>query len=343
MREVIPVHSALGSYSVQMIDDMSSIIALIDSQQTLTFIDKNVQELYPELRRDTNISVECVESNKTLRKAEELLQRMLDMGVKSNWHVVIIGGGILQDLAGFCCSIYNRGLSYTYVPTTLLAQADSCIGGKTSINFNGKKNVLGTFYPPKHILINTNFLNTLTTTEYISGMGEIFKFHILQNIIKEFETALDSDKISDTVYHSLQYKNSILLLDEFDKKERKFLNFGHTFGHALEFTSNNVIPHGIAVIVGSVVSCIVSNKIDLRVPNLPMITYYAKTLVNTSGIKLEKEWFDYSRIMEAVKLDKKNTGQIVDVLINTGPVLTTLMDDIILQESLLETFELFDK
>ena len=342
MRKIIPVHSVLGSYSVEMIDDMSNIISLIDSPKTLTFIDQNVQELYSELRRDTNISVECIESNKTLHKAEELLQRMLDIGVKSNWHVVIIGGGILQDLAGFCCSIYNRGLSYTYVPTTLLAQADSCIGGKTSINFNGKKNVLGTFYPPKHILINTDFLNTLTSTEYVSGMGEIFKFHILQSIIEEFETALDSRKITDTVYNSLQFKNSILLLDEFDKKERKFLNFGHTFGHALEFTSNNAIPHGIAVIVGSVVSCIISEKIGYTVPNLPIVKSYAQTLVNTGEIKLEREWFDYTQIMEAVKLDKKNTGEIVDVLIDSEPVLTTLTNHTILQESLEETFKLFN-
>lgn len=341
MRKMIPVQSALGAYSVEMISHMSSISAIIDSPRTLTFIDKNVQELYPELHRDANISVECIESNKTLHKAEELLQRMLDMGVKSNWHVVIIGGGILQDLAGFCCSVYNRGLSYTYVPTTLLAQADSCIGGKTSINFNGKKNVLGTFYPPKHILINTDFLNTLSDIEYVSGMGEIFKFHILQNTIDQFDTALDSNKIADTVYNSLHFKNSILLLDEFDKKERKFLNFGHTFGHALEFTSNNAMPHGIAVIVGSVTSCIISEKLGFEVPHLPIIKSYAKTLLTTSHVTLEKNWFDYSQIMEAVKLDKKNTGEIVDVAINSIPVLTTLTNPTILQEALTETFELF--
>ena len=110
----------------------------------------------------------------------------------------------------------------------------------------------------------------------------------------------------------------------------------------MEFTSHNVIPHGIAVIVGSVVSCAISHRMGYRVPHLPLIARHARTLLKTSGVKLEKEWFDYTQIMEAVKLDKKNTGDIIDVLINSEPTLTIVADHIILQESLEETSKLFN-
>lgn len=338
MRPLIPINSVLGDYAVEFTNSFEQIELLIDSPNTLTFIDQNVQNLYPDLYRPSNISVECIESNKTLDMAGILLQKMVEAGVKSNWQVIIIGGGILQDLAGFCCSVYNRGLSYIYVPTTLLAQADSCVGGKTSINFNGKKNIIGTFFPPKKVIINTEFLKTLSQIEYVSGLGEIYKFHILQNKMSEFDSVFVTNKIEDVVYASLLFKNSILLLDEFDKRERKFLNFGHTFGHALEFTSANAIPHGVAVIIGSVVSCIISEKMGYVVRDMSLIREYAGRML--SEIRLFETWFDYENIIEAVKLDKKNTGKIVDVLIDTQPLLTILEDSGIIQEALKETFEL---
>ena len=338
MRPIINISSALGPYDVKFVENLDTINALIDAENTFTFIDENVQRLHPALYRDTNIAVECIENNKTLTKSDDILQKMVELKVKSNSTILVIGGGILQDLIGFCCSIYHRGVTYILIPTTLLAQADSCIGGKTSINFFKKKNILGTFFPPKEIIVYDGFLNTLEDIEYISGMGEIFKFHILQNKMHTFEEALVKSNIQSVVYDALTFKKSILDIDEFDKKERKFLNFGHTFGHALEFTSENAIPHGVGVIIGCVVSCNISARLGYSVPNEDLIYRHAKQLLDT--VSLNKEWFAPERILEAVKLDKKNTGNIVDVLINNNPVLTNLEDTVIIKQALSNTFTL---
>lgn len=338
MHKVISLNSVLGNYTAKVIDNLSDIETLIDTDNTFTFIDRNVEQLYPRLQRTKNITVDCVESNKTFEMASVILQTMMESNIKSNSTVLIIGGGILQDLVGFCCSVYHRGVKYILIPTTLLAQVDSCVGGKTSINFHRKKNVLGTFYPPKEILIYTGFLYTLRDIEYISGMGEIFKFHILQNKMHQFHIALDRVNIDDTIFDGLTYKKSILDLDEFDLKERKFLNFGHTFGHALEYTSNNEIPHGVGVILGCVVSCLISKELNLNIPNLDLILKYAKDML--SNTMLHKEWFNLESILDAVKQDKKNTGKIVDVLISDTPVLSTIDDVSLIEKALSDTFQL---
>lgn len=340
MRQIIPLNSVLGHYDVTFLDNVSPITDIIDTTNTITFIDANVQRLHPHLYRESNIVVECVESNKTFEMSQIILQLMVERGVKTNSTILVIGGGILQDLIGFCCSVYNRGIPYILVPTTLLAQVDSCIGGKTSINFHKKKNILGTFFPPKQILIYSGFLNTLQDIEYTSGLGEIYKFHILQNKMKQFKRALDKSYIDDTIYDGLVFKKTILDIDEFDKKERKFLNFGHTFGHAIEFTSDNMIPHGIGVILGSVTSCIISKELGYSVPDIELIYQHASELL--SGISLNKNWFAIDKILEAVKLDKKNTGKIVDVLIDNGPILQTLDNLDTIDRALLQTFRLIN-
>jgi 3-dehydroquinate synthase len=273
--------------------------------------------------------------------ASDLLKKMVEVGVKSNSTILAIGGGILQDLVGFCCSIYNRGVSYILIPTTLLGQADSCVGGKTSINFHKKKNILGTFFPPTEIIIHTGFLNTLTELEYLSGMGEIYKFHILQNKMGEFSKAMNKSNINQTIYDSLLFKKSIIDIDEFDKGERKLLNFGHTFGHALEFTSNYEIPHGVAVIIGSLISCRISSNMGYDVPNLDLIELHANELL--SNVYIDGRWFYSHSIIEACKMDKKNIdGKIVDVLLDKTPFISKIDDDVI-DASLAETLKMIKR
>jgi 3-dehydroquinate synthase len=338
MYQNIKLKSITGDYSLRFTDNLSEISSLIDNNNTFTFIDENVQRLYPSLYRKNNISVHCLESNKTIEVASELLKRMVEVGVNPNSTVLAIGGGILQDLVGFCCSIYNRGVSYILIPTTLLGQADSCIGGKTSINFHKKKNILGTFFPPTEIIIHTGFLNTLTELEYLSGMGEIYKFHILQNNMGEFSKALDKSNITKTVYNSLLFKKSIIDIDEFDKGQRKLLNFGHTFGHALEFTSNYEIPHGIAVIIGSLISCRISSNMGYIVPDLELVGSYANKLL--SNIYIDERWFCSHSIIEASKMDKKNIDDnIVDVLLNKTPF-TSKIDVDVIDVALSETLKM---
>lgn len=331
---IIP--SKLNPYNLTLTLELKEIECYIDNENTITIIDSNVNKLYPSLRRDTNIVLECNENLKTLEGVNHLILILSKLKININTKLIVIGGGILQDLVGFCSSIYARGIEYILIPTTLLAQADSCIGGKTSINFENKKNLLGTFYPPSNIIICTEFLKTLSNLDYISGLGEIYKFYLLQNKISEFEPDFFIDSM---IRNSLEYKVGILVKDEFDKKERKFLNFGHTFGHALESVSNHHIPHGIAVILGSMISLRISNELGYKIPNYDLSLKKGIDLVRSSQIKLFSEWFDLNSLLEIIKSDKKSTGNLTMVLMSDGPFMLDIKNYSVLNKVLKATYE----
>lgn len=321
------IKSIFGGYKVHFYDSISSIKGQI--KDSIVVIDSNVYNLYKEHFIGEVILFDCIEQNKTLDGASKIFRELINKKVKSNGRIFAIGGGILQDVVGFCASTYCRGIEYHLVPTTLLAQSDSCIGGKTSINFESVKNILGTFYPPTNIHISTEFLKTLTKEDYLSGMGEVIKFNILKNTISNIQS-----EIKDLVIDSLSYKSSIIELDEFDKKERKFLNFGHTFGHALESTSNYKIPHGTAVLFGILIANKISNILGLLNSSkeseiFDLIYPYIKHQ------QIQDDWFHFDKLLSIIKHDKKNTGSINMVLITDSlPEIHKIESEELLKESL---------
>lgn len=333
MQQILKIQSKYNSYDLEFVDSIDDIVQLTKSDNTITIIDKNVFNLYPQLADPSFVQVYCVEDVKNIKGTEFILDELVKRKANIATKLIVIGGGILQDLVGYCASIYCRGIEYTLVPTTLLAQADSCIGGKTSLNYKNKKNILGTFYPPSRILICTEFLKTLLDIDYLSGWGEIYKFHILQDETFKF------GPVENAIYDGLKYKSSILKLDEFDKKERKYLNFGHTFGHALESTSNYQIPHGIAVIIGSMIALRISKKLGYKIEKYHSYLFDGKDILDTLKLKFNPEWFDFDNLLTIIKSDKKNTGVINMVLINDGPVVQAITDLNLLKESLQETYE----
>lgn len=333
------IESKLKNYYVNYYDDISRIIDVLKSNENSVWvIDENIYDLYNKYI-PTNIEkilFESNEKNKSWENVGNLLNQFNLKQVKSDSTIIAIGGGTLQDAVGFCCSIYNRGIKWNFIPTTLLAQADSCIGGKTSINFSNKKNVLGTFYPPNEILICTEFLKTLPQEQYNSGMGEIIKFHIL------CDSNFDKNKnINDLITWSLNYKAWIIEKDEFDKNHRKNLNYGHTFGHALESISNYSIPHGIAVLVGILIANRYANNIGILTNEREQqIQDIIKPFIK---IPLKKEWFDYNELIKIVKSDKKNTSSINMILLRENyPILLSIQDFLILEKSVKETYEKFE-
>lgn len=336
MHSIITVKSRLWDYEIDFINNLDLVVNYTRIPNSLVVIDSNVSRLYPELNHSENIIIECNEEAKTLEGSDKLLKVFIEKKVNIKTQIIVIGGGILQDLVGFCASIYCRGIDYILVPTTLLAQTDSCIGGKTSINFYNRKNILGTFYPPKKILIFSGFLKTLTKTDYISGLGEIYKFHILQNKINNFKV---NSNIETEIYDSLKYKTDILYIDEFDKKERKFLNYGHTFGHALENTSNYKIPHGLAVILGCMIATRVAKALNYSVSNYEQILSTGIDLFRESQIVLKPEWFDYKQLLQITKSDKKSTGKLTMVLVDDKPFVKNVEDTSILTNILKQTYE----
>ncbi len=340
MYSQIDVKSNIIDYCVKFVDK-KDIYKLIGEDYHLAVVDSNVAKSFPEFGFGDLIVVDTNEDLKSWNGLETIFNKFIEKKVNTQTKLVVIGGGVLQDAVGFCASVYCRGIEYYLAPTTLLSQIDSCVGGKTSVNYGSRKNILGTFYPPKEILICEEFLQGLSQENYCSGLGELFKFDILRNQILSSEIndlIFNKQSLKEHIYQSLLYKVSILEIDEFDKHERKFLNFGHTFGHALEITSSYKLSHGYAVVVG----CLIA----LRVSQILFGTHiYSKTFeiaknLLTQTCPLEKSWFDFDHLMECVKSDKKNTGCLNMVLIkDCEPVIQKIEDYSIIKRALEETYE----
>jgi 3-dehydroquinate synthase len=335
MYNILEIKSKISDYQLSFVDTIEKIKQYIDQPNTIIFIDQNVHQLYPSLQRPDNIVLPSSEAIKSYTGVARVLQNLTERKANIQTKLVVIGGGVLQDLVGFCASIYCRGIEYILIPTTLLAQTDSCIGGKTSINFEGKKNILGTFYPPTKIIIYPRFIETLSKTDLYSGIGEIYKFHILQHKINE----LNLQDIDSMIIDGLKYKTDILSRDEFDKSERKFLNYGHTFGHALETSSDNIIPHGLAVILGCMIATRITHLLGYVVDNYDQIINTGITLFRASGIAIESEWFDFDTLINITKSDKKSTGELTMVLVDNKPFLEVIKNFNIVQKALKETYE----
>jgi len=240
-----------------------------------------------------------------------ILGELLENGIKRGMEVTAIGGGITQDIATFAASILFRGIKWKYIPTTLLAQCDSCIGGKSSLNFKSWKNQLGNFYPPSKIYICTDFLKTLPEKEIRSGIGEMIKVHMISgnqtvNQMTQFMSDIynNGDVMKSAIYNSLLLKKAVIEKDEFDTSLRLKMNLGHSFGHALEVASNYLIPHGIAVNIGLQMASYFSfktNHINEEQYKL-LISYTEKNLKIDDFKKINVDLF-----FNSLKKDKKNT------------------------------------
>jgi 3-dehydroquinate synthase len=259
MRDTFEVASALGRYPIR---SGSGLLAEVVSQHpdSIFLVDSRLAARLPTAISKI-ILLEATEVNKSLEHVPEIITRMQAQGANRSSHLVAIGGGVMQDLATFVASIYMRGIPWTYMPTTLLAMADSCIGGKSSINVQGLKNLVGNFYPPTDIQIDLDFVASLNREQTVSGLFEAVKicyargpqaFHDLLAVDTRFP--LSADNAQRIIMHALRTKQWFIEVDEFDQKERLLLNYGHTFGHAIEACTDFAVPHGIAVGLGVLIT-----------------------------------------------------------------------------------------
>jgi 3-dehydroquinate synthase len=270
------------------------------------FSESLIHDLLPESKK---ISIEVNEKNKSLSMAEQIIQKMVIAKCNKDTHLIAIGGGAIQDLATLVASLYMRGIKWSYVPTTLMSMLDSCIGGKSSINAGNYKNILGNIYPPKYIYINSRFTNTLSKVEIASGLAEAGKicFAKSEYTFNQFLYLLRSKTNNDLIYEklaeiSLNAKKWFIEIDEFDRKERKLLNFGHTFGHALEAASTFKVPHGIAILIGMKAAL---NFSENQTKNLNMFIFetFIPVKLEIGKISLNKKLFEY-----AISSDKKHNS-----------------------------------
>jgi len=293
-------------------DELKKII----SEAKVVVIDKVVLDLYRDyLNIDENkiIQVEAKEEKKTPKEALDICEQLMLKGLRRQDSIVAIGGGITQDLVTFAASILFRGIKWIWIPTTLLAQADSCIGGKSSLNFKTWKNILGNFYPPHKIYVQEAFLKTLHNDDIRSGIGEILKVHLLSGkassdqILEQMHILeKDPNVLSDMIFNSLKYKNKILEVDALDTGLRLKMNYGHSFGHALESATHFGIPHGIAVTIG----LDMANYMAYQQKNISQ-QHFSKLHDALRKNLNEKDFvsFDFDDFISALRKDKKNDSE----------------------------------
>lgn len=292
-------------------------------KDTLLITDTNVHDLYLTSYPHRKIVIPAGEEQKTLATVEEILSYMARERLKRDSLVLALGGGVIGDIAGFCASIYMRGISYYQIPTTLIAQCDSCLGGKTGVNLPLGKNLVGTFYHPKQIWICPFVLTTLPRRERISGLGEMVKYGIildsvfLHYLIENLPSLIDLHLpcIEKAVLRCLELKSFIVSKDTVETGLRKTLNFGHSIGHALESaTSYLVFRHGEAVILGM--------RMEARLAcSLNLLKKEEYQVINELLAKLpvpKVKGLDLSLVREALHQDKKNQGETLSFFLPTG-------------------------
>ena len=199
------------------------------------------------------LPIETSESRKTLETVEGICRWLVEQNASRSALILAVGGGITTDMAGFAASIYKRGIRYANLPTTLLSQVDAAIGGKTGVNLDGYKNMLGAFRMPEATFISADVLRTLPQREQRSGLAELLKTFLLADG-KAYETALLHGVTQELILKAARIKEDIVGRDPFEKGERAKLNLGHTFGHAIEHASAGSIPHGEAVAMGIILA-----------------------------------------------------------------------------------------
>ncbi len=265
----------------------------------------------------TVIAIPAGEASKTMDTALSVMKEMLSLGADRSSVIIALGGGVVGDLAGFVASVYMRGIPYIQIPTTLMAQVDSSIGGKTAVDLPEGKNLVGTFNQPQAIYIDLKFLETLSDKEMKNGLAEIIKAGIIEDIslFNMLETQTEAIKSRDqTVLTSLvekacRVKKGIVELDEREKGLRRILNFGHTLGHALEAESGYGMSHGEAVSIGMVAAARIAEKIyDLPTADRERIEALIAAIGHPTTIPAS---MSTDGILGRLKMDKKKVGDTV--------------------------------
>lgn len=289
----------------------------------LLLVDSSVHELYlaeeqtlaaiPSLRI---VADEAVKEISTVLEIVDFLERQ--KATKSSM-LFVVGGGIIQDLGAFAAAMYKRGLPWTFVPTTLLAQGDSCVGGKTALNHKKTKNLLALFAAPRRVVIDTGFLATLAPLDLLSGVGEIFRLMItggplfLQAFARSLPAFLAGDAVvtRQLIASSLSAKRAVVEFDEFELDIRRSMNYGHSFGHALEALSDYGIPHGVAVTIG----ILVENELSYRRDLLPKAERDLLLALGRQIIPAESRGVfataPLDGVLDLLRRDKKTEGTVL--------------------------------
>jgi 3-dehydroquinate synthase len=315
--ETFEIQSHTGPYRVHFVDDGPARAQTLVSESAHFLIDSHVADLYADRLQDvlSAPSVQLIEANEHSKSLEEMpryVQHLAARGFRRNSRLVAIGGGVIQDITCFLAATMMRGVDWSFFPTTLLAQADSCIGSKSSINVREAKNIMGTFTPPREVFIDVALLDTLAEHDVRSGVGEILKVHAIDGPASFDRLALDYDRLFKDkqtmigyVRRALSIKKPYIEQDEFDRASRQIFNYGHSFGHAIETATDFAVPHGIAVTMGMDLANFAAWRLSLA----------GKDTFERMHPVLKRNYRGYETVpvpidpfLAALRRDKKNVG-----------------------------------
>jgi len=289
------------------------------------------------------LEVPAGESSKSAENALELIERFVSFGINRSDVVVALGGGVVGDLSGFAASVFKRGIDLVHVPTSLMAQVDSSVGGKTAVNIAAAKNQIGTFHQPVIVVCDVDYLDTLPDRELVSGMAEIAKYSFLTR--KDWRISFRNDAHSsasrgrppqaELIAECIREKADIVSVDERDIGVRRHLNYGHTIGHAIEAATgyDGTYSHGEAVSVGMMFSALVSEALALTPTGLAARHARLLSSLGLPVIPRAKE-FSFADLAPLIAMDKKSSGDIAMVLLEEEgkPVVKTGLDRVLLED-----------
>lgn len=294
----------------------------IENRKACIITDSHVLSLYGNeimdilggiCRKNVLFSFAAGEENKTLQTVKDIYTLLISEKFDRKDLIIALGGGVVGDIAGFTAATYLRGIDFIQIPTTLLAQADSSIGGKTGVDFDGYKNMVGAFYMPRLVYMNVSTLKTLDDRQFFSGFAEVMKHGLIKDGIfyewlldKMYEICdRDPDTLLEMVERSCKIKKLVVEKDPTEKGDRALLNFGHTIGHAIEKASNFSLSHGECVALGCVAAAFISWKHEW----LSMDEYYEiRDMFVPFNLPISISDIDPEEILRLTKSDKKMEG-----------------------------------
>ena len=330
VRDYLNIKARNHSYSVHFFNDFKKILNITPNETTHFIVDKKVAMIYKNelskiLHCQTCILITASERSKSFLSIAKITEKLINNNIKRDHTIVAIGGGVIQDITCFISSVLMRGVPWQFIPTTLLAQADSCIGSKSSINFGTYKNILGTFNPPQKIFVYFKFLDSLTKSELQSGVGEMLKVAAISGGRAFNQIALDYvslqtnfDTLKVYIKKSLLVKKTYIEKDEFDKGVRIIFNYGHSFGHAIEAATNFKIPHGIAVTIGMDLA----NYIAFSKGLIAEADYsFRHRILKLNYRRFKQINIPIESFYEALLSDKKNTVDKLGLILPSGSLM----------------------
>lgn len=301
---------------------LKEIIATGNYSKVFIFVDTNTSEvclpafraMMDELTEFDIIETDNGEENKSIDFCIGIWKTLLDFGADRKALMINLGGGVITDMGGFVASTYKRGIDFINIPTTLLSQVDASVGGKTGIDVDNVKNMVGTFALPQGVFIETAFLETLSQREALSGFAEMIKHGLIKDAAyyQKLKSADYQNIGAAHIYRSVEIKNEVVTEDPQEKNVRKILNYGHTIGHAVESYSlsndKNPLTHGEAIAIGMICEAWLSNKYNnLAKDELEDISAYILSTYPKYNI-VEKS---YKKLIELMQSDKKNEGGFI--------------------------------